>query len=128
MPWLMSRLVLQPRISTVTDCISARVGVSVGVIGVLVKVGDGISVFVGVLGERTVTPGTISVESVGVIIMGVAVIMPGVRDGMGVHTGNGCGETPHASHAVRKNIRIRKADVFFILLLYILNCLNQKQR
>jgi hypothetical protein len=99
MPWVMSMLVLQPRISTTTDCtgvdvnvgvnVNVGVGVSVGVICVLIGVGEGVSVFVRVTGAMTVTPElAVSVKG-NVIMIGVAVIMLGVREGTTVQTGNG---------------------------------------
>jgi len=86
-------LVLQPRISTATDCTAVEVnvgaGVSVGEMGVLVDVGEGISVLVSVTGTRTVTPGmAVSVKG-GAIMIGVAVTILGVRVGITVQTGNG---------------------------------------
>ena len=36
---------------------------------------------------------------VGVMMMGVGVTTPGVLDGIGVHTGKGCGWTFHTSQA-----------------------------
>ena len=99
MPWRMSMLVLQPRISTARDCtgvdvnvgvkVKVGVGVSVGVIGVLVSVGEGVSVFVRVTGTMTVTPGLAVAVKGKVIMIGVAVTMPGVREGGTVQTGNG---------------------------------------
>jgi hypothetical protein len=35
---------------------------------------------------------------VGMMIFGVAVMIPGVRVGIGVQTGKGCGDTFHSSH------------------------------
>jgi hypothetical protein len=73
-----------------------EVNVSVGVTGVgvnvnvNVSVGGGVSVFVAVIGEMTVTPGAlVPVKGVGDRIIDVAVMIPGVREGMGVQTGNG---------------------------------------
>ncbi len=83
----MSMLVLQPRMSTATDCIGADVNVSVGRIGASVAVGDGVSVFVAVIGVITITLG-VFVKGGG-RIMGVAVTIPGVLDEIGVQTGNG---------------------------------------
>jgi len=65
----------------------ADVNVSVGRTGASVNVGDGISVFVGVIGVITMTLG-VFVKGGGRII-GVAVTMPGVLDEIGVQTGNG---------------------------------------
>ena len=87
----MSKLVLQPSMSTPIDCISASVGVFVGRVGVKVTVADGISVFVSVTiaGEKLVEVGVRVTERGGGMIIGVAVTTPGVRDGIGVQTGNG---------------------------------------
>jgi len=113
-------LVLQPRISTVTDFtavdVTVGVGVSVGGIGVLVGVSEGISVFVRVTGAMIVTSGATVAVKGRVRMIGVAVTMFGVRDGITVHTGNGWGETPAVSHAVRIKIKIIKADMFFMVL------------
>jgi len=113
----MSMLVLQPRISTVTDWVGSAVDVGVGD-------GEGVSVFAGVFvgmpDDVIVMLGTIVPVnvSVGIRIIGVAVMIPGVREGMAVQTGNGCGETLQASHAVRINININinQVNTFFISL------------
>lgn len=90
MPRRMSTLVLHPRISTSTDWKEDWVNVSVGGTGEKVRVGSGVSVFVGVTGKITVTPGAIVLSNVGGDMMkGVAVTMLGVIVGMGVQTGNG---------------------------------------
>jgi hypothetical protein len=120
-------LVLQPRMSTATDCtavdvnvgvkVNVGVGVSVGGIGVLVGKGEGISVFVRVTGAMIVTPWmTVTVKGK-VIMIGVAVTILGVREGMTVQTGNGWGGTPQVSHAVRIKMKTTKADIFFMVLL-----------
>ena len=60
-----------------------------GGIGVLVSVGEGISVFVSVTGTMTVTPGmTVTVKG-RAIMMGVAVTILGVREGITVQIGKG---------------------------------------
>lgn len=86
-------LVLQPRMSTATDCTGVDVSVSIGVsvkgIGELVGVDEGISVFVRVTGTMTVTPGMVVTVNGRAIMMGVAVIMMGVREGITVQIGNG---------------------------------------
>jgi hypothetical protein len=82
--------------------------------GVLVDVGEGISVLVSVTGAMTVTPATTVSVKVGVMMIGVAVIMLGVREGITVQTGKGWGETPKESHAPRKNIRTGRMNIFFI--------------
>ena len=65
-------------------------------IGAIVKVGDGVSVFaeVEVMGVIMITPDVgVSVAIVGNVggrrMIGVAVTTPGVPDGIGVHTGKG---------------------------------------
>jgi hypothetical protein len=106
--------------STATDCTAVDVGMSVGVsvggISVLVGVGEGISVLVSVTGTMTVTPGIVVSVKGRVIMIGVAVTMLGVREGIGVQTGNGWGATPQVSHAVRIKIKASTADIFFIVL------------
>jgi len=86
-------LVLQPRMSTATDCtgmdVDVSVGVSVGGIGVLVSVGEGISIFARVTGTMTVAPGMVVTVKGRVSMMGVAVIMFGVREGVTVQIGKG---------------------------------------
>jgi hypothetical protein len=86
-------LVMQPRMSTPTDCTAVDVnvgdGVSVGGMSVFVAVGEGASVLVIVTGTMTVTPGTAVVVKGRVIMIGVGVMTPGVREGITVHTGNG---------------------------------------
>ena len=59
-------------------------------IGVLVSAGEGISVFVRVTGTMTVTPGMVPVTVKGnVIMIGVAVTILGVREGITVQIGKG---------------------------------------
>jgi hypothetical protein len=121
MPWVISMLVLHPRMSTAIDCAAVDVGMSVGIsvggIDVLVGVSEGISVFVRVTGTMAVTPGiTVSVKG-RVIMIGVAVTMLGVREGTTVQTGNGCGGELKVSHAVSKKTKTTKADIFFMSLL-----------
>lgn len=89
-------LVLQPRISTVIDWIRVVVGTSEGIVGMDVEVGGGVAVPVemGVIEAVKYTPVvSVSVTMVGKIgggrISGVAVTTPGVREGIGVQTGNG---------------------------------------
>ena len=88
----MSMLVLHPRMSTARDCtavdVNVGVGVSVGGMDVLVGVSEGISVFVRGTGTMTVTPG-IAVSVNGKMMIGVAVTMLGVREGITVQAGNG---------------------------------------
>ncbi len=120
----MSMLVLQPSISTVTDCTAGGVEVPVGVVGVLVDVGKGVSVLVSVTGTRTVTPGiTVAVKG-RLSMIGVAVTMLGVREGIGVQTGNGWGGIPQVSHAARIKINTSKTNTFFIVV--ICSCLFSK--
>ena len=58
------------------------------------------------------------VDGVGVIMIGVGVTTPGVRVGIGVQTGNGCGWTLHVSQAASKKTQDKKINVFFIFSLY----------
>jgi hypothetical protein len=117
----MSMLVLQPRIAVVTACMG--IAVSEGMIGVSVNVGDGVSESAGVI--RIMSGVAVSVMNVGKVgggrIKGVAVTRLGVREGIGVHTGNGCGGTPQVSHAESKNPIVNNMRVtFFISRLYLL--------
>jgi hypothetical protein len=118
----MSILVSQPRILTTTDCTAVIVNMGVAVpvagIGVLVAVGGGISVLVGVTGSTTVTPGTAVSVKGSVRMIGVAVTMLGVREGITVQTGKGWGDTVKVSHAPRKNMRTNKADDLLMIRLY----------
>ena len=52
------------------------------------------------------------------MMKGVAVTISGVRVGMGVQTGNGCGGAPHVSQAARKSEQRRRKSAFFMNLLY----------
>jgi len=65
--------------------------VFVGMAGVKVEVGEGISVFVAGISGVAVNVGleTTAPPGVGEKIIGVAVIMPGVREGISVELGNG---------------------------------------
>ena len=67
------------------------VGVSVGRIVAIVAVGEGVSVFVRVTvrGVITIMPGVVVSVKGRVMMIGVAVTTPGVREGIGVQTGNG---------------------------------------
>jgi len=56
---------------------------------------------------------------VGIRIIGVGLTMPGVRDGIGVQTGNGCGFTVQ-SHAVNIQVRRRSGNNFFIAVFYLI--------
>jgi hypothetical protein len=47
-------------------------------------------------------------------MIGVAVIMDGVRDGIAVHTGYGCGATSNILHEARVNTVKNGRSVFFI--------------
>ena len=90
MPCVMSMLVLQPRMARFTDCIGDGVNVSVGGIGVKVVVGVGVNVISAVTGEITVTFDdgvSVFTKTGGGMRKGVGVLIPGVNEGMGVHTG-----------------------------------------
>jgi len=108
--------------STATACTGAEVTVSDGV---NVKVGDGVSVSVGTrMGVVVKVPAVgVSVRTVGKVginkINGVAVTTPGVRDGIGVHTGNGWGGTPQVSQAERMNAKSKMQVIFFMKRLYL---------
>jgi hypothetical protein len=54
----------------------------------------------------------------GGMIRGVAVTMPGVCEGIGVQTGNGCGGAPHVSQPVRISVIATRSATFFMKLLY----------
>lgn len=100
------------------------VGVSEGLIGADVIVSVGVSVAVGVglkISTSTVGVAEMEVGKVGGARMnGVAVTTPGVREGIGVQTGNGWGGIPQVSHAERKMTQISKVNTpFFIRLLYL---------
>ena len=79
-------LVLHPRMSTDTDFTNVEVSVR-GIGATSVEVGDGISVYMGVKGVIMIMPGVIVKGRVRII--GVAVIIPGVLDEIGVKTGKG---------------------------------------
>lgn len=111
-------LVLHPRISTLTDCTGVFVGVSVGVTGGNVATGEGVSVLVEILTGVNVELGAAISPGVGDRMIGVAVMTPGVRDGMGVQTGNGWGATLQASHPESRRIQKIKAKIFFMPALY----------
>lgn len=96
------------------------------------KVGDGVSVGVmdGIsLGARVVTG--ISVVALGVsvkgnvvapvmgIMSGVGETTPGVREGMAVHAGIGCGLTFHVMQAVNENANARKLIVLFMSISFV---------
>lgn len=121
-------LVLQPRMSTTMDSSGAGVGVSDAVTdGAGVTVCDGVAVSEGVTVSGVVTAESGVGDSVVMVgktggsrINGVAVTTPGVRVGMGVHTGNGCGGAPHVSQAEIKIAHTSKGNTtFFIRLLYL---------
>jgi hypothetical protein len=117
--------------STATDCtaveVKVSVGVSVGGMGVFVGVGEGVSVFVRVTGTRTVTPGmAVSVKG-RVIMMGVAVTILGVREGITVQTGKGWGGPLKVSHAVRIKTKTSKADILFIVFILLHFCETDNQ-
>jgi hypothetical protein len=50
-------------------------------------------------------------------MIGVAVITDGVRDGIEVQTGNGCGATSNMLHEARVSITINERDIFSIKIL-----------
>jgi hypothetical protein len=104
-------LVLHPKISMATDWIGDWVNVWVGWAGVTVAEGGGVGLAVSVTCEIIVTAGVIVPG--GGMIRGVGEMILGMEDGTGVHTGKGCGGTPHVSQAVR-NRRKRMESVFFI--------------
>jgi hypothetical protein len=92
-------------------------GVSVGGIGVFVEVGEGVSVFLSVTGAVGITPGIKVAVKGSVIMMGVAVTMMGVLEGITVQAGNGCSGALKVSHAERIKIKTSKAENFFMFLL-----------
>jgi hypothetical protein len=96
--------------------VGVGLGVSVGGIGVLVGVSEGGSVLVGVTEATTVALGIMVSVNGRVMMIGVAVTMLGVRDGMGVHTGNGWDGALKVSQAVRIKIKTSKADILFMIL------------
>lgn len=110
------------------DSSGAGVGVSDAVTdGAGVTVCDGVPVSEGVTVSGVVTAESGVGDSVVMVgktggsrINGVAVTTPGVRVGMGVHTGNGCGGAPHVSQAEIKIAHTSKGNTtFFIRLLYL---------
>jgi len=111
-------LVLHPRISTATDCTAVDVGVgdgvSVGGIRVFVEVSEGVSVFMNGAGTVGVTPGTKVTVKGSVIMIGVAVTMMGVLEGITVKMGNGCGGALKVSQAERKKLKTSKAENFLM--------------
>lgn len=114
-------LVLQPSIIRFTDRIGAGVCVSVGRMGVNVGVWDGVIVLSAVTGKITVTFETgvsVFTKIGGGMMNGVGVTMSGVKEGMGVQTGNDCGATPQTSHELINDVKKRKQISFFIHLLY----------
>ena len=113
-------LVSHPRILTTTDCtaVIVNMGVAVPVAGIGVLVAVGISVLVGVAGTITVIPGTAVSVKGSVRMIGVAVTMLGVREGITVQTGKGWGDTVKVSHAPRKITRTNKADDLLMFRLY----------
>lgn len=60
-------------------------------------------------------------------ISGVAVTILGVCEGIGVHTGKGCGGEPHVSHAARMNESNSQEISFFIKALYSGEVVIQKR-
>ena len=99
--------------------VGATLGVVVTMPGVNVK-GGGATVIapdVSVKGSDVTVPK---------IMTGVAVTIPGVRVGMVVHTGNGCGFTLQSMHPESKKENTMKARLFFIfglLVCLIVSCL-----
>lgn len=90
----------------------------------MVAVGVGVSVgaVVAVMGVTIMISGVLVAVSVlngvDVMIIGVGVTTPGVRDGIGVHTGNGCGWTVHRSQEVSTKAQAKKMTAFFMASLY----------
>lgn len=91
--------------TTVAVGVSVSVGPGVGVMGVMRMI-SGVRVAVKTLAGVTLR------------MIGVGVTIPGVRDGMGVHTGKGCGWTFQMSQEVRRKILDIKTSAFFISTLY----------
>jgi hypothetical protein len=100
------------------------VDVTVGaVVSVIVTVGVSLGV--------SVIRSAVNVKGSGVpvpkIMTGVAVTIPGVRVGMAVHTGNGCGFTLQSIQAESKKGNMMKASFFFmfrLLVHLIVSCLG----
>lgn len=94
---------------------------SVGGVGVNVGDAGGISVFVEVTCDMTVTTGMAELSNAGGgMISGVAVTMLGVKDGIGVHTGNGWGGAPQVSQAARAKVNAKSIKYLIIKILYLL--------
>jgi hypothetical protein len=108
-----------------------------------VKVGAGVSVIITVgvsLGVTVIVIG-VTVKGSGVnvkgsdvpvpkIMIGVAVTIAGVRVGMAVHTGNGCGFTLKSMHAESNKANTMRARLFFIfrlLVCHIVSCPGLKK-
>jgi len=81
------------------------------------RLGTGVGVQVGVsvggsIGVTVLTTGAAEAVRLGIKTMGVGVKMEGVREGMGVHTGKGCGATFHVPHPARNSaIKMNKTSV-----------------
>jgi len=118
MPWVMSMLVLQPRMSRANDFTGVGEGVMEGSVIVGELVGDGICVSVDVIVGVMILPSGVKVKG-RVKIMGVAVTMEGVFDATAVHAGKGWGCTRQTSQEVKiKTRNIDRIDIFFIGRLY----------
>ena len=87
--------------TTVAVGVKVFVGPGVGVMGVMRMI-SGVKVAVKTLAGVTLR------------MIGVGVTIPGVRDGMGVHTGKGCGWTFQMSQAERVSKSKTTAVNFFI--------------
>jgi len=117
MPFRMSRLVLQPRISTSTDCIVGWVLVGDGRAGIIVGVGSAESVVEEGVDGLPVSLGVgVKSNTGGGMMNGVAVTMAGVLDGMGDWTGNGWGATPPMSQDERRKARKKPMMKMFLIL------------
>jgi hypothetical protein len=95
------------------------VDVVVGGMDVSVVVEVAVSVFSGVTGEMTVTlEDGVEVEVAtkigGGMMKGVGVMMPGVKEAIGVQTGKVWGATPQASQEVINIAVNRNITIFFI--------------
>jgi len=90
----------------------------VGGIGVLIIVSVGISVLVGVTGAVPVSSARGILVKGGVKIIGVAVTILGVREGIADKVGAVRGDTSYISHAPRKITRINRTDNFFMVGLF----------
>lgn len=71
-------------------------------------------------GVISITPGVGDVLGLGTRICGVTVKIAGVREGMAVQTGKGCGATSHPPQAESSHIGKRKNRIFFITVASIL--------